>query len=140
MTTQNQSVTFDQLIAIILSIYFVEILFHRKHQSTNSQLWKNGKISLAEFKVIFTTDCYFLGYQVPEADLETIFKKLDTDNDGYITFQQYIDFIRQYLGDNIDFWSKPKDSEKVPENVSEEEFGFVNAIWDELKAYFDKYD
>jgi Ca2+-binding EF-hand superfamily protein len=27
-----------------------------------------------------------------------------------------------------------------PEGISEEEYGFVSAIWDELKVYFDRYD
>jgi len=31
-------------------------------------------------------------------DLTEIFNMLDTDKDGYITFSEYIDFIRKYLG------------------------------------------
>jgi hypothetical protein len=64
---------------------------------------------------------------------------LDTDNDGFITFQQYLNFIKKYLGNGIDLDSsrfKVKASNEVPA----EELAFVNAIWDELKAYFDKYD
>jgi len=31
-------------------------------------------------------------------DLKEIFKILDTDSDGYITFWEYILFIKKYLG------------------------------------------
>lgn len=33
-----------------------------------------------------------------------------------------------------------KVNEKKPVNVSTEEWDFVNTIWNELKAYFDRYD
>jgi Ca2+-binding EF-hand superfamily protein len=63
---------------------------------------------------------------------------LDTDHDGFITFNQYSTFIRKYLGNDIDL-SSSKYSPVVG-GVSEEERKFVQAIWDELKKYFDKYD
>lgn len=119
LTSQNDSCTFEQLIAIILSIYFIEILFHRRYKSKDSEGWKSKKISLEEFIALITEACYFIRFKVPREDLVFIFNALDTDKDGYITFQQYVDFIRKYLGNNIDFWKKP---EKVqsPEGISEE--------------------
>ena len=41
--------------------------------------------------------CFFLKFKPLRADLTIIFKILDTDKDGYITFAQYFEFIRQYL-------------------------------------------
>jgi Ca2+-binding EF-hand superfamily protein len=64
---------------------------------------------------------------------------LDTDNDGFITFQQYLNFIKKYLGNGIDLDSS-RFKVKASSDVPTEELAFVNAIWDELKAYFDKYD
>lgn len=138
--SQNQSVTFEQLIAIILSIYFIEIVFHRRYKSTDSEAWKSKKISLEEFVALITEACFFIRFKVPREDLVWIFNELDTDKDGYITFQQYVDFIKKYLGNGIDFFKKPEVKPTAPGEVSEEEFAFVNAIWDELKVYFDKYD
>jgi len=46
-------------------------------------------------------------------DLTFIFKELDTDHDGFITFQQFVDFIRKYLGNDIDPWQKTEKCEKV---------------------------
>jgi Ca2+-binding EF-hand superfamily protein len=139
LNTQNSSVTFEQLIAIILSIYFVEIVFHRRYKSTDNEVWKTKKISLEEFIALITESCFFIRYKVPREDLVFIFNELDTDKDGFITFQQYVDFIKKYLGNGIDFWKKPE-VKPAPGDVSEEEFAFVGAIWDELKVYFDKYD
>jgi len=64
---------------------------------------------------------------------------LDTDNDGFITFQQYLNFVRKYLGNGIDLDSS-RFKAQAPNDIPAEELAFVNAIWDELKVYFDKYD
>lgn len=71
-------------------------------------------------------------------DLLAIFKELDTDGDGFITFQQYSDFIQKYLGNGLDLSSSRYSSDLT--GVSEKELAFVQAIWDELKAYFVRYD
>lgn len=88
---------------------------------------------------MFTEFCFFIKIKPTREDLIYIFKELDTDQDGFITFQQYISFIKKYLGNGIDLDSsrfKVQASSEVPA----EEYAFVNAIWDELKVYFDKYD
>lgn len=36
----QKSVTYEELIAIILEIYFVEILFKRKYEKMDSAVWK----------------------------------------------------------------------------------------------------
>jgi len=72
-------------------------------------------------------------------DLLYIFNELDTDNDGFITFQQYLNFIKKHLGNGIDLDSS-RFKVEAPSDVPAEELAFVNAIWDELKVYFDKYD
>lgn len=117
----DDSCTFEQLIAIILSIYFIEILFHRRYKSTNSEVWTSKKISLEEFIALITEGCYFIKFKVPREDLEWIFKQLDTDNDGFITFQQFVDFIRKYLGNDIDPWAmRKKKDQQAPTDISEE--------------------
>jgi Ca2+-binding EF-hand superfamily protein len=90
--------------------------------------------------LLITDACFFLKLKPTKEDLTWIFHELDTDHDGFITFQQYADFIRKYLGNNTDFTiKKPTIKVDIP-NVSEEEYAFVFAMWDELKRYFDKYD
>jgi hypothetical protein len=48
------ALTFEELIALILTIYYSEILFKRKCKSDNSKNWVNQKISLEEFISIFS--------------------------------------------------------------------------------------
>jgi hypothetical protein len=45
--SSNSSITFEELIALILTIYFTEIVFKRKYGKDNSKNWKDVKISAA---------------------------------------------------------------------------------------------
>jgi Ca2+-binding EF-hand superfamily protein len=127
-------------VAIILMIYFIEIWFNRRYKSKDSATWKTRKIALEEFVSLITEACYFIRFKPLREDLVFIFNALDTDRDGYITFQQYAEFIKKYLGNNIDIWAKPAPPAISPGGISDEEYAFVNAIWDELRVYFDRYD
>lgn len=94
----NKSLSFDELVKILLEIYFVEILLKRKYKDLQADQWKTRKISLREFIELVLYACFFLRVKPTEADLTEIFRFLDTDNDGYITFAEYVNFIRKYLG------------------------------------------
>ena len=87
---------------------------------------------------IFTESIFFIRIKRSIEDLTYIFNELDTDKDGFITFNEYANFIKKYLGNGIDL-SSSKYSADIS-GVSEEELKFVQAIWDELKTYFDRYD
>lgn len=134
-----KGVTFEELIYIILNIYFIELLFKKKYQSGSATVWTSKKISLEEFISLIIDACFFIKIKPTREDLVWIFEQLDTDHDGFITFQQYSDFIKKYLGNNIDLVAKPKPVTD-PNGISPEELAFIGALWDELKKYFDKYD
>ena len=95
---KNKSLTFDELVRILLEIYFVEIILKRKYKDLQSDQSKTRKISLNEFIELVLFACFFLRVKPSREDLTEIFRSLDTDKDGYITFAEYIDFIRKYLG------------------------------------------
>lgn len=124
---RNGSLTFEELISLILTIYFTEIVFQRKYQGTSSN-WVNKKLNLEEFAEIFSEFCFFIRIKPNREDIEYIFKELDTDSDGYITFLQYSNFINKYLGNGIDLTSSRFSGELT--GVSEDELAFVQAIWD----------
>jgi Ca2+-binding EF-hand superfamily protein len=75
------------MIAIILEIYFIEILFKRRYRDQNSEVWKTKLISLDEFILLVTEACFFIRVKPPTEDLKEIFIILDTNKDGFISFQ-----------------------------------------------------
>lgn len=97
-TRKDKSLTFDELVKILLEVYLVEIILKRRYKDLQSDQWKTRRISLQEFIELVLYACFFLKVKPTKEDLTEIFKILDTDNDGYLTFAQYIDFIRKYLG------------------------------------------
>lgn len=95
---KDKSLTYDELVRILLEIYFIEIILKRRYKDVDSNEWKTRKINLAEFIELVLFACSFLKSKPSQQDLTEIFALLDTDKDGYITFAEYADFIRKYLG------------------------------------------
>jgi Ca2+-binding EF-hand superfamily protein len=81
-----------------LEVYFVEILFKRKYSGKESSFWTEKKISIREFIDFMYESCFFVKVRPSKSDLLSIFEILDTDKDGFISFEEYINFIRHYLG------------------------------------------
>jgi Ca2+-binding EF-hand superfamily protein len=69
---------------------------------------------------LITEACYFISFKPLRDDLIFIFKELDTDRDGYITFLQFTEFIRKYLGNGIDPFAKPAPPVTSPQGISSE--------------------
>ena len=95
---KEKSLTFEELIAILLEAYFIEIVLKRKYKDLSTNEWKSKRINLEEFINLVNYACFFLRKKPLRDDLVNIFNMIDTDRDGWITFMQYIDFIRKYLG------------------------------------------
>jgi hypothetical protein len=51
---ENAGLTCEELIALILTIYYSEIIFKNKYKSNNSKHWTDKKISLEIFITIFS--------------------------------------------------------------------------------------
>ena len=133
----------------MLEIYFGQFILQRRYKDFSAQQWKSRRISLEEFIELVLFACFFLKYKPSKEDLTEIFITLDTDKDGYISFSEYLAFIIKYLGIGLDMYKEePKPVEPVndkpstdkPAEITEDEWGFISEIWDELKIYFDKYD
>jgi Ca2+-binding EF-hand superfamily protein len=73
-------------------------MLKRKYKDVNADQWKTRKINLKEFIDLFNLATGYLRVKPTEVDLTEVFKILDTDIDGFITFKEYVDFIRKYLG------------------------------------------
>jgi Ca2+-binding EF-hand superfamily protein len=139
---KDKFATFEELVAIILEVFFIEIVIKRKYKEETSGL----RFSLQNFIDLIRDNTFFLRFR-PENDLLTkVFQIIDTNRDNWITLVEYMNFIRQYLGRGLiivdESPKKIKDQPKpssVP-GVSSEELAFIELIWTELKKYFEKYD
>ena len=61
--------------------------FHEtfKHFDKNN----NNKLSKNEFKAA----CASVGEDIPDKELDNVFQKFDKDRDGFVSFEEYIDFM-----------------------------------------------
>jgi Ca2+-binding EF-hand superfamily protein len=142
---KDQSLAFEELVAILLQVYFVEILIKRRYQTNQTVEWKTRRISREEFILLITEGCFFIRLIPQRADLVIIFNMIDENKDGYISFQEYFNFIRKYLGNGYELPDVEENKSKkmnnmnssrhgnVPSNVSNEEWEFIQLIWGELK-------
>ena len=133
---KGKSLEFKELVSILLETYFIQYVLIKKYHDQTA-----NKINQQQFVALVTDSCFYLRKKPFEQDLIYIFSILDTDHDGWISFKEYVDFIKKYLGMGLEEEEPPKVVDPAkPANVSDEEWDFINMIWDELKAYFDKYD
>lgn len=142
---KDQSLAFEELVAILLQVYFVEILIKRRYQTNQTVEWKTRRISREEFILLITEGCFFIRLIPQRADLAIIFNMIDENKDGYISFQEYFNFVRKYLGNGYELPDVEENKNKkmnnmnssrhgnVPSNVSNEEWEFIQLIWGELK-------
>lgn len=128
---KDKFATFEELVAIILEVFFIEIVIKRKYKEDTSGL----RFSLQNFIDLIRDNTFFLRFR-PDNDLLTkVFQIIDTNRDNWITLVEYMNFIRQYLGRGLiivdESPKKIKDQAKpssVP-GVSSEELAFIELIW-----------
>jgi Ca2+-binding EF-hand superfamily protein len=58
---------------------------------------KNGYIEFSEFKDLVVQLCHTWGESVPEKEsVDSLLKTADIDWDGKISYQEYLDFMRDF--------------------------------------------
>ena len=68
--------------------------------------------------------------------LEAVFKFIDTNHDGFISYKEYMAFVRKYLGGRIcneDFKDPLEDDKSGTEDA------FYGSIWSELRQIYGHY-
>lgn len=86
-----------EIAGIFLDIFFAEIALRRMHKTKKILRCKDRLINLGEFLQLVDSACYWMRNRPPKDLLVQIFADLDTDKDGFITYDQYIMLIRNYL-------------------------------------------
>jgi hypothetical protein len=86
-----------EIAGIFLDIFFAEIALRRMHKAKKILRCKDRLINITEFLQLIDSACYWMHNRPPQELLVQIFANLDTDKDGFITYDQYIMLIRNYL-------------------------------------------
>lgn len=78
--------------------YCGETILHRLHDSNKFIRCQDRLLGNHDFMTLIDTAFSYLDFKPRREDLINLFKSLDTDNDGYITYRKYFAFIREHLG------------------------------------------
>jgi Ca2+-binding EF-hand superfamily protein len=129
-----------EMAKIFLELFFAEIILLRQHRLRKIAKWVERFINLEEFLELVRLSTEWMKIKHDKALLELIFKNIDTNHDGLISYKEYIAFIRRYLGghtgDLEGGWWLP--DPPVGDSAAEEE-AFYGEIWSELRALYKHY-
>lgn len=110
----------------------------RMHKNKRFARGKEHLISLHEFFELVESACYWMRNKPPKELLAEIFINLDTDKDEYITFEQYIMFIRNFLSKRRDNSIEWKRFIELESPKTKDEILYLD-IWSDLKALYMHY-
>jgi hypothetical protein len=121
---------------ILLELYFAELILLRLHRDKKIARWAQRLISLEEFLLLIDRASSWMKIRHEKSLLEAIFKIIDTNADGFISYKEFISFVRKYLGGRVcneDF----KDPFEGHTEKTEE--AFYGSVWTELRALYSHY-
>ena len=121
---------------ILLELYFANIILLRLHRAKKFARWAELLISFEEFVHLVELATGWLTLKHNNALLVGVFKLIDTNGDGFISYREFMAFIRKYLGGRVcnEDFVDPFDNKNDP--TEEEFYGF---IWTELRALYKHY-
>jgi Ca2+-binding EF-hand superfamily protein len=126
------------LAILFMEILFAEIMLTRWHRQKKFKRWMERLISQDEFVQLVGETCFWIQPAIPTGLLIEIFKLLDTDNDGFITYDQYINFVLQMFKlKHKRQWPFEIASEKVDTPALTKELS--EDIWSDLRALYMHY-
>lgn len=95
---KNGVISNEELINFFLEVSWGEIAIQRLHRKG---YYKNGGIRMIDADEFLATMNYILNFiklQTSQDQCMTIFKDVDTNGDGLISYNEYFTFLRTYFG------------------------------------------
>ena len=145
-------ITDDDLRKIIIFLHVGLINLLRGHKAERWAGWRDFKLNKGDFIALIMTATDWTSVPADATLLSFIFVNLDTDKDGFITYKQYLEFIRSCVltktNPELDafinsLFSKPKEVVKVAKKATNEDEeraeAFYSRIWSELRVLFNSY-
>jgi Ca2+-binding EF-hand superfamily protein len=115
-TDGDRRVTYDELVNFFLELHNGELAIQRLHKASSYVRGAQRQLNLAEFIKTLTYAFSFIEFTVTEAELTLLFSEVDLDHDGWITYQEYFEFLRFYFG-SLSLVYKEKDNKPPVEPV-----------------------
>lgn len=160
----GECLTYDELVGFLIEIQFGELSLDA-FKSKKNLFGTNFKINLEDFISLITDSCYYLGLDPLREELETLFKGIDKNEDGFISVHEFLKFVKIYLAGNVDVddllirvfeYALVKHEEKETKKIkmkkelakmiplrrgqSKQVKEVVTQLYTDLKLIFDKYD
>lgn len=148
----NIYITDDDLRKIIVFLHVGIINLLRGHKQRRWANWAQCKLTKQDFIDLVLMATEWATVPSDPKLLSLIFDRLDTDNDGLITYKQYLEFIRscvltrtnpelEAFINSLFARNQPKSPTKKPNMTVEQEKAekFYSKIWDELRALYNSY-
>lgn len=106
-TRENKSLSFEELVRILLEIYFLDLILNAQYRDSKTFKWSIDKINLQQFQDLISRSTVYMTIKHYAVDIDGIFNALDTNHDGFISFEEYMEFIKKYLGGLVEWGPKP---------------------------------
>ena len=148
----NIYITDDDLRKIIVFLHVGIINLLRGHKAHRWAKWNEFKLNKKDFIDLVLAATEWASVPADPKVLSAIFDHLDTNRDGYITYKQYLEFIRSCVltrtNPELDafinsLFSRPREVKALPKKpmtVEEEKAErFYSKIWEELRALYNSY-
>ena len=131
------SVSFVELGNFLFKRHCGEMSLQRDHRAGKMSKGSERKMTLEEFTRLINAAYKFLGVPCPNDVAEYIFKSVDKDNDGLITYVEYFKVIEIYVckGNELPVVAKPEPEPTGPERHSKLRIH----IWTCLRRLYDGY-
>lgn len=95
------------------------------------------KMNVEEFNTLMNNAYAFLGVKVDAEAATAIFKSTDKDNDGFITYQEYFQYMVKHI---IQPKHKPEPL-PVPATTTDEALSFLREyLWAKVREIYDRFD
>lgn len=91
-------ITYDEMTDFFVEMHFGEIALQRLHKINKFERGDERVMNLKEF-IMTLEDCLkYIEVKPINNELEVLFRDIDQDNDGWISYKTYFEFLRTYFG------------------------------------------
>lgn len=94
----DKRITYDELANFLLEMHSGEMAIQRLHMHNTYARGAERMMDGREFAVTINYALSFFELQADEETLWTLFSDVDRNRDGWISYQEYFEFLRNYFG------------------------------------------